>query len=441
MTDELEPFFLDRQLHDACRAWRRWRRELRQGSGYDDDPLQAHRSVSSRTTFQAMTDLGDRDPLAPYLRRWVYRLAEQRINAQAIASVEAARRLQTYVIDEPDHAQLSLAAIWAQALRDEARRRAWLESYLANSQSLSARIGLLWERRAEIARRMGAVDLNAIELCQPELTDVARALLERTDDMAEAFRGRELADHLTLALGHDLDEGWPARLTLRSLVELFSETSLFQGLSLDTGPFPSALAGSSFLRGLLRLGASWVRATAPQHQPFAVAHDPYALPERRMGALFVAAACSPAFMRRVCGISGTRLRARTRAAGRVVLLHARTLALRVVLRSAALEGRKAFARAFEADAERAFGLGLPGVAAGSLFRMRIDDGASFASVLLAAKQHSEWTDEHDEDWFRNPRAVDRLRSEAELSPEITCSKADLQAGTAALRSALLDALG
>ena len=75
-----------------------------------------------------------------------------------------------------------------------------------------------------------------------------------------------------------------------------------------------------------------------------------------------------------------------------------------------------------------------------MFRIHVDDGSRFAGVLLAAGQHAQWRDEHDEDWFRNPRAADQLRSEAELSPEITCSTADLEAGTRALRDALLEAL-
>jgi len=439
--DELDPLTFDRKLREACRAWSRWRRQLRAAEAFDDEPLLAYRRLSSQQAFQELTDLGDRDPLAPYLRRWVYRLAEQRINAQALASVEAERRANLLVIEEPAHTRCSLAEMFRRALGDSARREGWLHSFLTNSRTLAAGTALLWERRAEIARRMGLPDADSIESCCPELTSAAQALLESTDDMAEAFKTRELSELLSHALGHDLDEGWPGRLSVRSLTDLFAETPLFQGLSLDTGAFPAALAGSSFLRGFARLGSAWVRATAPAQQPFVVACDPYGLRERSVGALLASVACSPVFARRVCGLSGARLQTRTRATARVALLHVRGTALNVLLRRAALEGRSSLNRAFEAQVERVYGLGLPADVAGSVFRLRVDAPARFAGTLLAAKQHAEFVDAHDEDWYRNPRAVDQLRSEAELSPQINCSKADLESGTRALRSALLERLG
>jgi hypothetical protein len=61
-------------------------------------------------------------------------------------------------------------------------------------------------------------------------------------------------------------------------------------------------------------------------------------------------------------------------------------------------------------------------------------------LLLASVRARELTESHDEDWFRNPRAVDQLRSEAALPPQCETSPDDLRAGAVALHGALLEQL-
>jgi hypothetical protein len=72
--------------------------------------------------------------------------------------------------------------------------------------------------------------------------------------------------------------------------------------------------------------------------------------------------------------------------------------------------------------------------------LHLDDGQRFAGLLLAPLRARELTESHDEDWFRNPRGVDQLRSEAALPPQCEVSPEELRAGAAALHRTLLDAL-
>lgn len=440
MTDELDPVALDRKIQSAALTWRRWRRKLGSGDTQDDEPLLFHRDACGRRLFQELADVLERDPLARPMQRWVYRLAEQRINAGLLVQIENARRLDKHVIEQPENAHLPLSDLLALALRESLRRSQWLKAFSANAGQLAAYTGLLWERRQEIARRMALTSPDEIELPCVDLVDSARALLARTDDMAQHFARRDLGSFVDLALGVDASEGWPGRLTLRSLVELFRETRLFDELDLVPGEFPEAIASSSFLRALARLGAAWRDATAPKNQPFVIAHEAYGLERRQLGALFGSLPLGRAFLAKSLNVSKGRTRDQARVMARVLLLETRALALRVSLRRPALAGRSAFAEEFEQGVERVHGLALPGALAGSVFELHVDDGQRFAGALLAASRAFDLSAEHNEDWFRNPRAIDQLRSEAELSPHATCAQGDLKKGADALYQALYEAL-
>jgi hypothetical protein len=325
-------------------------------------------------------------------------------------------------------------------LSDSARRAAWLDAFSEHASELSAYTAALWERRAELARRMRLTSPDEIELCSAGIGKVAENWLALTDDMAGLLRERDLAQWLERALGLDLNEGWPARLGLRPLADLFRETRILDSLPLEPGPFPEPIAGSSFLRGFLRLGAAFATASAPRHQPFVIAHDAYGLRERTFGALFGLVACSPEFAERALGLTRSRRKERSRAAARVTLSYVRSAALRVLLRGPALSGRKAFMSAFEAQTERVHGLGLRADLAGALFRLNPDDSQRFAGLLLAAGKNLELTQEHDADWYRNPRASEQLRAEAELSPATTCAEDRLEADGRVLARLLAEAV-
>jgi hypothetical protein len=429
---------LDRELARAARHWQTWRRRLRAGEGFDEDPFEPSRAALGRATFDAVSELQDADPLKRPLARWVYRLAEQRINRAALVAVEVARRAPR-VVDAPEHTRLSLQDMLQHALREAQRRSGWLASYVDHAEPLSNATALLWQRRREVAERLNVAD----EWEQPaaQLTTAAEAWLKTTRDAAhELLPGRSLAALVEGALGREASDGWPARITPRSLQELLAPTGFLDRVALDPGRLPEAVAASSVMRALARVGAAWIDALAPDGQPFVIAHDAYGLERRRAGALFAGLALSPLFLKKQLGLGRARAAAHRRALGRIVLIESRAAALRVLLRRPALAGARAFGEAFETLTERAFGFGVAPVAAGTLFRLHGDDGQRFAGLLAAAAQSRRLVEEHDEDWFFNPRAADQLRSEAMRPPAVEMSADDVARVTADAWTAIAEVL-
>lgn len=409
-----------------------------------DDPFEPYRWAIGRSAFRAVSDqLPDDDPLKLPLCRWVYRLTEMRINRAALCHVEVVRRFDEHVIDRPEHTRLPLAEILARALSDGARRAAWLDSYVAESGQLASATDLLWQRRREVAARMGLDD--PLALSRPidggELTETATDFLAASDDACQTYRRERLADHLHLALGLEADAGWPAHLTLRNLIGPLASTDLFRSLDIDPGAFPPPLSAASYLRGLRRLGAAWADAAAPRDQPFVVARDPYGLARLSAGALFACLPLIRPFAERELGLGGQALDRHRRALSRVVLLEARALGMRASLLPVAYDGGERLREAFEQQTTRWLGLRLPASAAGTLFRARVDDAQRFVAIFAAADRARRLRDAHDEDWYRNPRAVEQLRAEAALPPEHTMRRATIDRGARVLLEELGPWLG
>jgi hypothetical protein len=440
MMTELDPLAVDRGVRETAQHWRRWRRSLRRGTALDTDPFVFDREVAGRTLFQRVSELPDADPLRQPLRRWIYRLAEQRINLPWLIACTFERRLRLHGVERPETSQLSLAAMLHRALASRAQRSAWLDSALEVGEGVVRCSTLLWERRREIAVRMGLDTPDALELPCPEMAAVADEWLQLSDELVQTSNSRSPAEWLGAALGEDASEGWPSRLDETSLRGLLAEGGLLYGLDLDPGPLPRAYAASSFVRGLARVGAAWAEAAAPPDQPFVVAHDPYGSSRRNHGALFALLPLNPSFVRRRLHLGERDWAKHRRALARVILLESRASALRVILRANALAGAAAWREAFPPAVERALGVGLHRSCPGLLGRLHLDDGQRFASLLLAPRRALQLTESHDEDWFRNPRAVDQLRSEAALPPQCEVPADRLREGTVALRRNLLAAL-
>jgi hypothetical protein len=434
-----DPLKLDREIARTADAVKAWRRRLRAGEGTDEDPFWSNRLVAGRTAFQVVTELPASDPLRVPLRRWIYRLAEQRINRAALSRIAEERRRTEHVISEPEHARLPLGAMLGRALGEPKRRDAWLASYLRSNDALGVAVTTLWERRQELASRMGLPGPDAIEAPGADVAGAATRFLERTGGMLELPRPT-VGSLLGVALAEATAEGWPRHLLPRTLLDLFRDTDLFRGVELDPGALPEAHGPASFLRALVMVGAAWTDATAPRDQPFVVAHDPYGLRRHTMGALLGALPVLPTFARRTLGIDASKLVDHGRLVARALLVETRAGALRVLLRSPALAGRRAFREAFEGETVRAFGVPLRPEAAGTLWQPRADDPARFAGMLLAARKAELLREAHDVDWHRNPRATEQLRDESHTSPEPTTTDALLTEGADALYRLLSERL-
>ncbi|HVW25367.1 MAG TPA: hypothetical protein VHC69_08350 [Polyangiaceae bacterium] len=438
--ESIDPLRLDREIARAAAAVRRWRRRLRSGGGLDDDPFVGARVVASRRAFGAVRELPDYDPLRAPLTAWIYRLTEQRVNAAALVGIAVAERHTEHVVNEPERAKLSLASMLERALSEPPRRAAWLTSFARSAAPLGEAVSILWERRQEIASRMGLAGPDLIESPGDSIVSQASKWLDRTADLLEGPSRMTLADLVDGALGERAREGWPRALSPWTILDWFRGSDLFRDVDIDPGELPRPFAPASYLRALGRVGAAWVDATAPSSQPFVIANDPYGLRRRTFGALFAALPWSAPFARRALGLSGARIAEHRRALGVTVLIASRAAALRVLLRAPALAGRRALREAFEENAARAFRVALSPALAGAVFRLHADDPQRFAGTLLAGGAHRQLVERHEEDWYRNPRAIEQLRDEARLSPERTAAEAALAAGADALFDEIYSAL-
>jgi hypothetical protein len=104
----------------------------------------------------------------------------------------------------------------------------------------------------------------------------------------------------------------------------------------------------------------------------------------------------------------------------------------VLLRGLLSRGTKALNSDLPELSDGALGFELPTEVAGVFIRVRPRDSQRFAGALLASSRHETLVQTHDEDWFRNPRAIAELRAELN-EPATTLPTADeLAVGSRAL---------
>ncbi|MBX3183195.1 MAG: hypothetical protein KIT72_04505 [Polyangiaceae bacterium] len=425
----LNPIELSRTLATLAHAWQGWRRALRRGELSPLFAFEIHRRAVGRQTYHEVQALHPEDPLRAPLLRWVYRLAEQRINQGALLAREAARRSALHPMTS-EGAELSLAALWRLTLAPEGgaeQRVLYRERRLAelarHTSALRDAERLLWERRREVASRMGHASLAEAEGQLPELPALAREWLDVSAGALESLGVGRLSALIEAALDRREDHPWPARLTPSSLLSLAPDAELTRGLRLDPGPLPEALGGASYLRALARLGAALSDAAAPQSQPFVVAHDPYGARRWEVGALLAALPLRPVYLRQRLGLSGARQAGSRRASAITWLIASRTEALRVLLHQEAGQRGLPNDASFEELTARAFLRPLDPRLLPLTPRYGTQTPARFAGMLLGAEREASLREAHDEDWFRNPRGVEQLRAELGLPPPLHMGEA------------------
>jgi hypothetical protein len=433
------PWAMSRRLEHVARSWRVWKRGLLEDDGWDDDPFALERCVTTRRAFQDASALGEHDPLREPLRRWVYRLLEQRINRACLVELRRLGSAERCRVEEPVRGEWSLAEMLRRAVALPEQRGAWLQSWSRLSHPLSLGVRQLWKRRRLVASGLGLEHPDEIELPSAEIDRVAHEWLLGSADLWATVGPRGLTDWLHAASGWEAREGWPARMTPQSVQALMGEPEWLRGVTLDPGRLPRALVPASFLRALARMGAAWVDGVAPTDQPFVVAHDPYGLRRRLIGALFATLPLNPEFVRRRLSVPAHARSRYLRVLSRVVLAEARKAALSVLLRAALLRGGSA-AEELPSLSQKALGVVLRPEWCGALVRLHVDTPQRFAGLLLAATQVAELIQQHDADWFRNPRAVEQVRAEANLPPPARASQEALTRGGQALSAWLSELL-
>jgi hypothetical protein len=372
--------------------------------------------------------------------RWLYWLELMRSALGREGERVRRYRIERHALDVPLSGHFSWRELLGHALRDAARRPALLDLLLERGDALRDAGTRLYELRAELPS-FGGRTRAELELPCPEVSELARSFLQLSRDAFSSLEQGSLADLLEVGLAHGAADGWPRRISLRSLNDLLGTPDWLHSLALEPGDLPAPISAASFTRGLLRIGSAWTAALAPTGQPFSIAHDAFGLSRATHGALFAGLATNPAFLKRQLSLGKDRGNSHARALARSALFFARGLALRVLQGDAALEGPRALREAFTEHAASALGFELPPEGAGLLFRPRVGDAQRFAGLLLAATRASELADEYDEDWYRNPRAVEQVRAEARLPPATTCPRAALERGARDLSQQLSQLLG
>jgi len=435
MPRELSPFELDRELARVVPRARAAYRTLRAGR---EVTLTVPEVLKDPETLDRLAN-DKSDPIAAPLVRHLYWLELMR-HALPLEGERVRRyRGERHALDKPLSGHFTWRELLGHTLRDAARRPALLEVLFERGDALRDAGSRLFALRAELPS-FGGRSRAELELPHPDIVEHARRFLNDSADAYGSLELRDVASVLDRSLAHQAADGWPRQMSLRSLNDLLGSPDWLSGLRLNVGDFPAPLSAASFVRSLLRLGAAWNDALAPAGQPHALAHDPFGLARATHGALFASVPLGPSFLRRQLGLGKERAVGHARALSQSALIFARLLSLRVLLAEPALNGPSALREAFSEQGAKALGFEPPPNAAGLFCRPRLGDAQRLAGVFLAAALAEQLAAEHDEDWFRNPRAIEQLRAETRVAPATTCTTESLDAGARSLKQTLVAGL-
>lgn len=413
---DVDPIELSRTFSTAEDVAWAWQDSLRELAAAEDAPLQLFRPVLSQQFHDELrAALHPSDPLKPFLFRWLTHLLELRVNWSLNAELAHLRYHEIHHLEAPERISTTLDAV-ARKVFAEPRRAVWLTELDRRGQPLSELTTRLWQRRVEVYNRLRGPSLDEAELPCPEVYALASNILTATEPLTAELGG------LVRSLEHAAKPSalsFPARLGPPALADWFRETRLLESVNLRPFNWPRPVGGASFGLALERFGSAWHRALAPRNQPFVVAYDPRGLDQDNTGWLFAALIATPTFQRRHLGGVASKQRDVQRFWGFVGVHELRLRALRVLLRQALQLDHRERPKTIEHLSERAWGQPPGRHLLGVLPQLRSDDAQRFCAVGLATLRAEALTEAHNDDWFRNPRAVDELRSQAGTPPEFT----------------------
>ena len=413
-----------------------WDRQVKSLAEYDDnyrlrlttDPMSADPSgpfigippITERAAFAQLRELPEDLPLRSALLKWAFRLADSRVNAPGSYQLARLWRSDPISLEVPRRIVTTRSAVLLEALRESRGRGAWLSALGDQLSGATEWISDIWQRRDELARRAGfsgaTVPIDPVEGMH-ELTD---AWLARTAAMSAEVIPRDPVQSLEAALARDATRGWPARISAQSMAALLGHRCWLDHAQVREPAWPLLIGSTSFVRALDRLGQALARAWAPNDRPFVVGHDPWCLSEFRTGALIASLVVNQNWQQRVLGLSRDQAKAQVRALTRTLLHASRCLCLKLRLRKAALESSRALKSGLVEQMLEVFGFEWPASFAGLLPRLRIDDAQRLLGLWLGLSDQRRLIQTFDEDWYRNPRAIEALLGQAQeihqLSP-------------------------
>lgn len=375
------------------------------------------------------------DPVAQAIVRWLDVMVVEGLCWDHRARLERLWRTEHRIRGVDD--ALSLAEIRRRFLREGTARLAAVygDGLEASAHEASACAVTLLARRLEReGDRYFATD------GQPMAVDLAQRVLTATADVVEGTPPGLLAA-ARAAIGREAGEGWPARLTSRWLAELFEGTPLTQGLEISLGRLPPPWGAMSFARALGQLGAATLDASRPAAMPFSLHKRPRGHRRHARRALFASIVLERPFAKRVLDLGADRVRDHRRHVAVAMAHSVRFDALRVLatarLRDGEAAGREGFAELCAHHARQSESPALLGV----LPRLRPADGPALVGAVVAFAQRAALIAAHEEDWFRNPRAVELIRHENELATGPAPDDALLERGVREMHDVLEEAAG
>ncbi|HEX3854372.1 MAG TPA: hypothetical protein VHW01_25595 [Polyangiaceae bacterium] len=422
---ELEPLSFDRALQTA--AGELERRKKTGESLADALPDQ----LVDEETLHWLRESRTKDPLASSLELWLLRLREQVELGPRRRELALMHRQQLYGISEPEQVRLPLSEMLNLALSRPRERAAYLRGYFASAGDLGDQLRRLWEERQIFADRLGT-SLDSFEVASTELAPAAARFIADTRSAFETLQIKDPARLLSTALAEDAQEGWPARLSQRTTLELLGDGTWIHGLRLRSFATPIARGAGSFLLALSSAGRAISDAASALRSPFVLATDVFDLRRNSVGALLGMLPLSPTFATRRLGLSPSRVRDQQRHLARAALADTRVAAFRVLLRGLLSGGTKVLNSDLPELSDGALGFDLPTEVAGVFIRVRPRDSQRFAGTLLASSRHETLVQTHDDDWFRNPRAIAELRAELNEPMTNLPTTEELAAGSRAL---------
>lgn len=444
-SDQLDnPFFLARALEPLARAYLASAQAIPgRNRGFMLLDTAKQRNLSSKTRYDQVGELSADDPLKYSLKRWVHRLTEMRVNQLWLEEDERKHRHTHYAVREPLDTSLSLHDMQLRALSStKAESLLWLHNVDRNSAALSAHRAEYLTRCAEIHFRLGEGDVRSFWSPQ-----VSRAplgpLLEGGPfslfELLQACQVNNVFEFITMSCGLDHQEGWPGRLSPDSLLRLVHAPELFRGVSLAPGPLPERLAPASFLRAAFQIGRALSLAWAPSDRPLILLRDADDLAGHRLGYLLVLWQLSAAFDQKVLNLGRSEVKERRRSAAQLVLGMVVSATLRAQLFELGLQKRPTASDVDELSAGL-FQVPLHVNSVFAWFCARRDETARLAGLYDAVVSYQEMVDEFDEDWFRNPRALEKLRSQYETHAAVLVEDARLVLGRDILLNQIAAAL-
>jgi hypothetical protein len=197
-------------------------------------------------------------------------------------------------------------------------------------------------------------------------------------------------------------------LKAQTIGALLAPPAWFARPQLREPRWPCLFGPMSFVRALYALGRELARTWAPSTHPFVLEHDAGHHSEHRLGWLLATLPLNVDWQRRMLGVSRDRARSQVRVLTRALLLAGQKLCLKVLLKPAATESTNSLKLAFVEMAPLALGFELDPVFAGIIPRLNLECTEQLLGLWFACSDHARLRLTFDQDWFRNPHAVENL---------------------------------